>query len=313
MEHLLFSFQTILPVTLIMLLGFCLRKKGLITDDFISIATTLVFYYALPANLFLNVCDVDFLAIVNGRFIVFMVITTFAIFFAIWFLARLITNEGRQVAAIVHGGFRGNFAYVGLAVIQNILPDLELTAPLLIIAFVIPLYNVLAVFILSYYSGQGRPGIGALLKGIFTNPLILGILAGILVSLLHIPVIAPIHKTLNYLGSMATPLALIFIGANLRLDALSKQKRLVFATTFFKLVLFPLIFTGLAVWLRFGVEAIVTIFVTLSVPAATNTYVMAKKMNGDAELAAGIVASTTVFSILTIPLGLTLLMTLGVL
>ena len=313
MEHLLFSFQTILPVTLVMLLGFLLRRKGLITDEFISTATTLVFCYALPASLFLDVYDADFLSILNLRFIAFTVLATLATFFAVWGLSLLITKDGRKIAAMVHGGYRGNYAYVGLAVIRNILPDIDLTAPLLIIAFVIPLYNVLAVFILSYYSGDSRPSIRALLKGILTNPLILGILAGILVSVSGLTVPAPIVKTLNYLGSMATPLALIFIGANLRLDALSEQKSLVFFATFCKLVLFPLLFTALAVRMQFSLEEIITVFVTLSVPSATNTYIMTKKMGGDAELAAGIVAATTLFSILTIPIGLTLLRMAGVL
>ena len=312
MSNLIFSLNIVLPIFFLIVIGFFLEKKGLLTKEFRDRATTLVFYVALPASFINSVASADIRGSFHVSFVLYMVITTLIFFLVIWASFIRLIPDRDQISAAVHGAFRGNFAYIGLAILQSLMNTDVLPASIMIITFVIPLYNVLAVIVLAHYDHSGtKVTVGSQLKALITNPLIIGILIGLPFSLFSIPLPFVVSKTLSYLSQLATPLALLLIGANLKPETFFGKPRALFLASFTKIVAAPLIFTVLAGLLGFRGEELATIFTVYAVPSATNSYIMSRKMNGDADLSAGIIMATSLFSVITMTVGLLMIRTLG--
>ncbi len=153
-NDLIFSITTVLPIFLLIVLGFVLRKRNTVDDHFVDTISTLVFYYALPASMFLDVAKSDVHNLLNLRFILVSVGGTLIVFSIDWFVAAHTIKDRGTIAAVVHGGYRGNYVYIGLPIIMNILQTNSVSTSVLIVTFALPVYNILGVFILSYYSGE---------------------------------------------------------------------------------------------------------------------------------------------------------------
>ena len=310
MSNLLFSLNIVLPIFFLIIIGYLLKLKGLLTPEFRSKASNLVFYYCLPCSLFRSVAGSDIVSGFQLSFVLYAVLSTIAVFIIAWMLSAFIIKDRSQKSAVAHGSYRGNFAYVGLAILQNLLNTTSLTAAVLVITFVVPMYNILAILVLSHYDPSGKkPTVKSQLLAIIKNPLIIGILIGIPFSVFHITLPNMIDKTLSYMAQIATPVALLLIGANLAPETFIKKPKGILLGTFIKIVLAPGIFTVLGVLMGFRGEALATIFVMHGVPSAVNSYIMTEKMGGDAELGAGIVMATSLLCVITMTIGIFLLKT----
>ena len=311
-ENFLFSLNIVLPIFLLIVLGFFLSKKGILTPDFCSRATTLVFYYALPFSLFQSVASSDISQIFELKFVLYAVAASLLLFVISWVLALALIKDRGQISAVVHGAFRGNFAYIGLAVLKNLLNTDTLNSAMMIFTFVVPIYNILAIVVLSHYDNSGvKPSITDQILKIIKNPLIIGIVCGIVVSLLKIEIPSMLDKTFSYLSQLATPLALLMIGASLKPSTFRKKPKGIILGTLIKNCLAPLLFVLCAIPFGFNTEEIATIFVLFAVPSAVNSYIMTEKMGGDGELGAGIVMATSLFSVISMTLGIFIMKSFG--
>lgn len=314
MEAFLFGWNVVLPIFLVILVGLFLKKIHLMSEAFISAGISLVYYCALPVRMFQDVAKSDFYTMANGKFILFIIAITLAGFGVIWLLSLKLCPDKEKRGAFIHSAFRGNYVYVGIPVTQSILGLDVVPCTVLVIAFVIPLYNILGVMILSYYDQKGQKINGKrLLLDIMKNPLILAVLIGIPFSLFQWRLPNAVNESLDYLGALATPLALLFIGGSIRYREFLDCLWLSVKAALLKVVIQPLLFVPLAVWLKFTVEEVVTIYVMLAVPSALNTYVVTRKLNGDERVAAGTIVATILLSIATIPIGIVVLKGAGVL
>lgn len=314
MEAFLFGWSIVLPIFLVILVGLFLKKIHLMSEEFISAGISLVFYCALPVRMFQDVAKSDFRTMANGRFIFFIVAITLAGFGIIWLLSLKLCPDKKKRGAFIHSAFRGNYVYVGIPITQSILGMDMVPCTVLVIAFVVPLYNILGVAALSYYDQKGQKIKGKrLLLDIIKNPLILAIFIGIPFSLFQWRIPNAVNQSLNYLGSLATPLALLFIGGSIRYREFLDHLWLSVKAALLKVIIQPLLFVPLAVWLKFTAEEVVTIYVMLAVPTALNTYIMTRKLNGDERVAAGTIVATILLSIVTIPIGIVILKGAGVL
>lgn len=314
MSDFLFSINVALPIFIVMFIGMVLKKKGIINDSFINMGTILIFNIALPAKIFMDIVTCDITKIINWKFILFAVITTIVSFLGIWIIGEIFIKDKMQLGAFVHGSYRGNFVYMGLALISNILGKETVVYGALIIVFIMPIYNILAVIILTLKE-KDRPiaKFENILVDIIKNPMILAIIIALPFSVLKVSFPFMITKSLDYLGVIATPLSLILIGASVQLTVIKEKIFPILLASLYKLVLQPLIFIPIAMLLDFNPEQIVVLFVLFSVPAAMNVYIMTKKMGGDSELASGIIVSTVFLSVITLPVGIFTLRTLKIL
>ena len=301
MDNLIFSLNATVPIFLLMVLGYIFNKLGLIDDAFASKMNKFVFLVPLPVLLFEDLSTVDFAQVWNLKFVLFcFAVTLICIIIAalVSFLWRDKSIQGEFIQA----SYRSSAALLGIAFIQNIYGDAGM-APLMIIGSV-PLYNIMAVVVLSFFQPERKKLDKEVwmttLKGIITNPIILGIAAGLVWSALKLPVPSILEKTVSDIGATATPLGLMAMGASFDLKkAFGKAKPAVTASVM-KLVLFAAMFLPLAVWMGFRQEELVAILVMLSSATTVSCYVMARNMGHEGVLTSSVVMLTTQFSAFTL-------------
>lgn len=310
MENLIFSLNATLPIFLTMVLGAFFKKIKLMDDAFVAKMNKFVFQAALPMLLFEDLATVDFLEVWDMKFVVFCFLATLISILAIVGLSFLLKDKSLQ-GEFVQASYRSSAAILGIAFIQNIYGNSGM-APLMIVATV-PLYNVMAVVVLSLMKPEREPMSRALvlktMKGIVTNPIILGILAGMLWSLLKLPMPTILHKTVSNIGVLATPLGLMAMGASFRMQQVRRKPAV--AAAFIKLVALAAIFLPVAVMLGFRTEKLVAILVMLGSATTVSCFIMAKNMGHEGSLTSGTVMLTTLFSAFTLTGWLWLLKTLA--
>ena len=312
MENLIFSLNATLPIFLTMLLGLLFRYLGLMNADFVAKLNRFVFVAAIPALVFQDISSVDVRKSWDGGFVLFCFLATLVSITVIILLARLLVEEDIR-GEFVQASYRSSAAILGIAFIQNIYGSSGM-APLMIVGTV-PLYNAAAVVILSLMTPARKKLDRKLLlktaKGIVTNPIILGILAGILWSVLRIPQPGIMQKTVKNVAVLATPLGLMAMGASFEgKKALAKLRPSVLASLI-KLVVLAAVFLPLAVRLGYTKERLIAILVMLGSATTVSCFVMAKNMGHEGVLTSSTVMLTTFFSAFTLTGWLFLLKTLG--
>lgn len=312
MDNLIFSLNATVPVFLMMALGLVFRKIGWIDDVFASKMNKFVFLVPLPVLVFEDLATVDFSEVWDLKFVLFCfgaTLVSIGIAAAVSFLWKDKSIQGEFVQA----SYRSSAALLGIAFIQNIYGDAGM-APLMIIGSV-PLYNVMAVVVLSFFQPERKRLDKEMwketLKGIVTNPIIIGIAAGIIWSVLKIPMPSIMEKTVSSASAVATPLGLMAMGAAFDIrKAFAKAKPAAVATVM-KLVGFAAVFLPMAVMLGFRREELVALLVMLGSATAVSCFVMAKNMGHEGVLTSSVVMLTTLFSAFTLTGWLYVLRSMG--
>lgn len=312
-DLLLFTSNITLPIFIIVFLGWYLRRINWLSDHFIHAGSKLVFTIALPALLFTKIMESDLSTVFDTRQVLFAVIITLVGFIVIWWLSGAMKLQAENRGVFVQGAFRGNMGIVGLALCMNMYGAEGLAVGSILLAFLTLLYNILSVFALTqpFHSEQRFDGLG-MVKDMAKNPLIIAIVVALLLAFLQWTPPAVLMKTGAYFSNMTLPLALLCVGGSINLKALKESSRLALGATALKLVGLPLAFTLVAYLMGFTGLALGTLFLMFASPTATASFVMAKAMRGNAELAATIIALSTVLSLVTVSAGIFILRALGV-
>lgn len=312
MENLIFSLNATVPIFLLMMLGLFFRKIGWIDEAFASKMNKFVFLVPLPALLFEDLATVDFAEVWDMKFVLFCFCATLvsiAAAAAVSFLWKDRTIQGEFIQA----SYRSSAALLGIAFIQNIYGNAGM-APLMIIGSV-PLYNVMAVVVLSFFQPERKKLDRQVwintLKGIVTNPIILGIIAGLLWSALRLPMPPILEKTVSNIGAVATPMGLMAMGAAFDIRKAFGKAGPAVAASVMKLVVFAAVFLPLAVWLGFRREQLVAILIMLGSATTVSCYVMARNMGHEGVLTSSTVMLTTICSAFTVTGWLYILRSLG--
>lgn len=314
MENLVFSLNATVPVFLMMVLGYILRRLHLLNEDFASQMNKFVFLVPLPCLLFSQLATVDFASAWDTGFVLFCFGST-AVCIFIAFLLSLFIREKNLRGEFIQSSYRSSAALLGMALIQNIYGDAGF-APLMIIGSV-PLYNIMAVIVLSVFSPQNhakKPDRALILKtlrGIITNPIIIGILLGLIWSLLRLPLPNMISKTVTSVGNIATPMGLMAMGATIDFKKVLGHIRPTVAAAFLKLIGFAALVLPIAILIGFRDSHLVAILIMLSSATTVTSFVMAKSMGHEGSLSSGTVMLTTVLSAFTVTAWLFLLRSAG--
>jgi hypothetical protein len=310
----LFSFSSVIPIFLVMFLGFAVRRLNIISAPTTKQMNTLVFKVAMPVMLFTAVYGSDYTQLFDRKFIVFLAISIIAFFFICWAIAAKLIKDDKQKGAFIQGSFRGNYVILGIALSTELLgftPLIAVTGAVI----VVPIFNILSVIILTIYGDKKKESenvLIAIVKSIVTNPLIIGVFAGIVLTLLNIELISLLKTPVNMVSSLATPLALLVIGASLDLSQIKDRLKYTLIASTLKLVIKPILFIPLAIWIGISTEGIVVLFVLYAAPTAIVSYVMAAHMGTDEHLASSIVIFTSMVSILTYTIGVYILRVIGI-
>lgn len=313
MDNLLISLEVVLPLFLMLLLGYVIRQTKLVTPDAFSQMNKLTFRVFLPLVIFKNIYVSDLSTAFNGKLILSGVIIVLLMFLLCFLVIVRIEKDNRRRGVLIQAIFRSNFIIFGLSVCANMYGDEACGAVSLLVTFIIPLYNVLAVVALESFRSGGKFNLLKILKGIVTNPLILSAIFGMLVLLSGLRFPAVLEDTISDLAAVATPLALVVLGGSFEIASVRSNLRPLSIGLIGRLILMPALFLPVCILLGFRGPELLGLMVMLGAPTAVSSYTMAQQMGGDSELAGELVVFGTMFSVVTIFLWTFLLTSLGLL
>lgn len=322
-EIFLFSFNAVMPILLLVFLGWFLRVVKFADDSFFKKANTMVFKIFLPVLLFVNIYEIDSLKSLNLEAVLYCVAAILVIFLCGYLVAHLVTKKRSHLGVLAQCSFRSNYAIIGIPLALSLGGEEAVAFASVLSAVAVPLFNCLAVIILSHYVGEHQENaLKDTLKKTAKNPLIIGVFIGIAVLLIRsvIPVNeagAPVftiegklpfvYKALKNLAGVASPLALVVLGARFDFKAVGSLKKEIITGTAMRVIMAPLIglggavilseLTGLFSFTATEYPAFISLFAT---PTAVSSAVMVGEIGGDEQLAGQLVVWTSVVSMLTI-------------
>ena len=300
MEYFIISFQIIFPFLAYMGVGIVLRKVRLTDEQTFSQINKLVFRVFLPIKLFLDIYHSDFKKAFQPELILFVLVSVFAAYGLTWYLVGRKVKDRRDAPTMIQAIYRSNYVLFGMSIAGSMYPDADLGVISVMAAFVVPVFNILAVILFEVWRGGKELSVLHLLKGVATNSLVVGSAAGLLFLGLKIPLPQLILKPMTALGDIATPLAIICVGATLTFASLKKYAGYITVMTAGRLVAVPAVFVTAAIALGFRGTELAGLFLVFASPTATASYPMAKELGGNGELAGLGVAVSNVGSLFSI-------------
>ncbi|MBQ8301121.1 MAG: AEC family transporter [Clostridia bacterium] len=301
MDSLIYSLNATVPVFLVIVVGYILKRIGILNESFVKSANKFNFKVTLPVLLFVDLSTTDIIGDFDLEYVLFCAIVTTVVFFALWLGARTWLKDKSLTGEFVQACYRSSAAILGVAFIQNIYGDSGM-APVMIIGCV-PLFNIFAVLALTFESEKttdGKEHIKKSVVNIIKNPIIIAIALGVVASLVKFDLPEFADKTLSSFAKMASPLALVTIGAGFEgRKAIAKIKPTLIASVV-KLVILPVVFLPLAVKLGFRDQALIALLVMLGSPTTPSSYIMAKNMGHEGVLTSSVIVVTTLLSSVTL-------------
>ena len=299
MENLVISLNVVLPLFLLIALGYALKRLRMYDEVTLKNINKLVFKVFLPVYLFHSIYSTDLSAVFDIKVILFAIAGLLIWFLLLMFLIPRMEKDNAKRGVMIQGMFRSNFVLFGLPVAISLCGEENIGITSLLLGIVVPIYNVLAVITLETFRGT-KPSVKKILIGIMKNPLIIASVLGVGMYLLKIELPYTIEKTVVDIGKVATPLALIALGGGFAFHKVKGDIKQLMVSVVGKLVISPLFMVTAAVLLGFRNEVLVPILLMSGAPTAVSSYTMAEQMGGDGELAGEIVVFTTGISIATI-------------
>ncbi|MBO5453212.1 MAG: AEC family transporter [Clostridia bacterium] len=300
MESLKLSFEAVMPIFILMLIGYFIRKIKLADKKSLDVMNKVVFKVFLPVLLFYNIYSTKTADIFDGKLIMFTVIAVLCIFIVGYFAVLVLSKENAKRGVMLQGFFRANYAILGVPLVNYICGGTSALAAVMV-AVVIPVFNVLAVVALERFrKGNSKLNILKLLKGVVTNPLIIGSVLGLLFFTSGIKLPFVIEKSVKDIASIATPLSIIILGSVFEFSDIKGYLKEIIIVVSTRLVIVPLIVLTIAVYFGFAGEALACLLVVFASPIAVSSFAMAQQMDGDEKLAVQLVAISSALCLLTL-------------
>lgn len=291
-----------MPTFIIVILGYLLKRQGLFTEGFLNVANKFCFKVALPCLLFKNISQYGIQGFLKGPYILFVVISVVAVVGLLMILIPKLIPDRKKCGSIVQGIFRGNYIILGLPIVINMFGEEHMGSAAALVPISIIVYNFLAVVVLSYFSHAKETNAFSLdmAKKIITNPLIVASLIGVAYEMLPVKLPNVLYKPISDIASVATPLALLAVGGQFEFRTIACNKKELSIAVIGRLIIMPAIFLPIAILLGYTGTDLAPLIVFFGGPTAVSSYVMAKDMDCDSDLAAQIIIFTTLFSMVTL-------------
>jgi predicted permease len=311
MENLVVATNAVIPFMVYILLGALAIKLKLVKETFLKELNGVVFKVFFPFIMFNNLYDVDFGKLNGAGYVGFAVAATLALIILAFLLVPLFSKDNRRRGVITQAIFRSNSVLYAIPLAQSVFSEDGASMASIVVAFVVPIYNIASVAILEYYRG-GRVSFGKLFVNILKNPLIIGAIAGVLFNMLPLTMPDCLVLPISELCNMATPLSLFVLGGTLHFSSMKKNALPLAVGTTSKLVAVPALITLIMYAIGFRDSEFFVVFCMFATPVAAASYPMAQSMDADADLAGEYVVITTVLSIVTIFFWILILKNIGI-
>ena len=305
------ALSAVVPMFFLMSIGAFVKYQKWLTDEELNHMNRMVFRVFFCCMMFHSIYTTDLASTFRPKLMIFGACGVLAIFTLLMLIVPRIETENRRRGVIVQAIFRSNFVLMGVPIVANIFGDKNIAVTTMMIAVIIPMYNILAVLALETFRG-GKFALVPILKGVLKNPMILGAIVGALLLILGVHVPAPILKPIGQISAATTPVALIILGASFKFGSTHEHRRQLAGCVFGRLILVPSIVLTTAIFLGFRGIDFVTLIAIFGTPCAVVSFAMAQQMGGDSDLAGNCVVFTSALSCFTIFCWLLLFKTLGI-
>ena len=299
MDNLVVAVEAVIPMFCLMFIGVLVHKYQLLSDLELVHLNRMVFRVFFSVMMFYNLYTTNLGTTFRPRLMLFAVGALAVVYVVSFAFVWLTEKQDRRRGAMIQAIYRSNFVLMGIPLVANIFGDENIAVTTMMIAVIVPIYNVLGVFTLETFRG-GKFNLGHILLGVLKNPMILGALTGAAFLLLGIPIPKPVLKPLAQITAATTPLALIVLGASFRLGSTKEHLRQLVTCVAARLFIIPAVVLSIAVWLGFRGIEFVTLISIFCTPCAVAGYAMAQQMGSDADLAGNCVVFTSGLSCVTI-------------
>lgn len=311
-EHLLLSINTTMPFILLALLGFFLKRRKIINDSFVTYGNKVIFYFGIPATIFNHIHKADLSTVFDMWFLVFNALFLIVFFAVTWILAVLLMKDKKSVPPYVNSAYRSSLSVVAppLFVLMfsdaadvNILPKGILTVSALLILS----YATASVMFAVHDPVARKKGVLGVLFAIVKNPVVIGVAIGLIFNVLSqlftwwtLPTFAA--NTVNALGGIVKPLAMICVGGNLVFHGFGQKFKYVVSASLVKLFIMPIIAVIVAYLFGFRDSDLTIIMIVNALPMAVGAYVMQAELGGDTYIGASTLMITMTLSAFTLTL-----------
>ena len=310
MESFLVAVNAVMPFLIYISFGYGVRMSGLVDEAFMNKLNKLIFRAFFPILMFNNLYKVEPGFTLDGRLVAVGVGSVLLLELILVFLVPKFVKGNPQRGVVIQAIYRSNFVLFAIPLTTSLFGETGSVLASMMVAIVIPIYNVTAVIILELFHG-GKSDIRVLVKNVCTNPLILGALVGFIFFMLQIKLPACIDETAAQFADLTTPLALFVLGGTLHFSAVRGNLKYLVPSLTVKMVFLPAVITALATAMGFGNLERFVLFTMYATPVATASYSIAQNMGGDGELAGQFVVISTAVSIVTIFLWVLFFKTMG--
>jgi hypothetical protein len=303
MQNLIFSLNIVLPLVIMMSLGWFLKYFKVCDDSFFKYGNKLTFKVFLPLLLFNNVYSSDIASSFNLKLIVFVVSVIFITIILLILIIPKIEKENRNRGVLIQALLRTNYILFGVPVYMNLFGQEGIGTTSMIAVIAIPLYNFLSVIVLAIYSNKetnNNSEIKNTIVDIAKNPLIIACVIGIAMASIGIKLPNVLEKTILDISKIATPFALIIIGGEFGIVNAMKNVKYIVWVSIFKLIVIPGIIILSAILIGFRQQELGVLLAVFASPIAIASYAMAQNAKANDELAGQLVATTTIISSFTI-------------
>ena len=310
MESLLVCFRAVVPIFLMMALGYLAQRLGAIRREDVPRMNKIAFRFFLSITLFYSIYKSDISRAVQPKLLLFSVAAVLVEFALAAGFVLLTEKEPEKRGVKIQGLFRSNFGLSGLPLTEALAEGKDIGPVALLIAVVVPLFNAMAVVTLEAFRGN-RPPVGKILGNILINPLIIASALGLLFLLTPLRLGTVLESTVRQISGVANPFMLFLLGAFFRFDGLRRYWRDLLEVSIGRLVIIPGVFLTAAWLLGFRGVAFAGLIPMLGSATAVSSFTMVQQLGGDDELAGDIVVITSALCVVTLFFWSFLFKTLG--
>lgn len=298
LSNLQVCFNAVMPLFLIMGLGYGVKCLGGIRVEDVPGLNKMAFRFFMPVMLFWNLYISSIDQAVQPKLLLFAVGATLVMYGLSLAIVLPTEKDYEKQGVKIQGMYRSNLAIIGLPLATVLVPGADMGPVAMLAAIIVPLFNVLAVITLTAFRGERLPA-GRLIKMVATNPLILGSAVGLVFLGTGWRLPTALESAVHQVAAMTSPFMLFLLGAFFRFSGLRRYRRDLIEVCLVRLFLMPalLLTAAFLIGIRgVGFAGLISVFASAT---AIASFTMTQQMGGDAELAGDIVVSTSALCIVT--------------
>ena len=312
-DTLLFSLNAVLPLILLVVIGYILRQKNFFTDDFLKLANSFCFKFCFFSTMFVSIYNISAFDRAYKDLALFSVVSicaliTLGVLYAVFFV-----RDDRQKGVMAQAFYRSNYAILGVPLVVNLFGETGAASAAIVLATTVPIFNISAVILLSIWvkDSSSSHSVLSVLKKMAKNPLLQGIFAGFVCLLLRPHLhgwtlkdgeVKFIYRTIENLSKITTPLALVILGGQFKFSSARHLLPQIVPAVLMRLVIAPALGLTAAHLLfpTFGAREFAALIPLFASPVAVASAIMAREMKNDGELATQILVWSTLLSSFTV-------------